>query len=131
MVEAAPADTVATVSIGSRTPRDISISREVFQYDAAGRRDPFVSLLNTADLRPLLTDLVLVSIIHDARGGNSVAILRDAKTKDQYRVRPGQLIGRMRVTAIEPKRVLFTIDEFGFSRQETLVFSDSTNVRKQ
>jgi hypothetical protein len=131
MVEAAPADTVATVSIGSRTPRDISISREVFSYEAAGRRDPFVSLLNTADLRPLLSDLVLVILTYDPKGVNSLAILRDAKTKDQYRVRPGQLIGRMRVTAIERTRVVFTIDEFGFSRQETLVFSDSTNVRKQ
>jgi hypothetical protein len=117
--------------VSSRGTREISLSREVFQYDAGGRRDPFVSLLNTADLRPLLTDLVLVHIIYDARGGNSVAILRDAKTKDQYRIKAGQLIGRMRVAAIEAKRVLFTIDEFGFSRQETLVFSDTTNVRKQ
>jgi hypothetical protein len=41
------------------------------------------------------------------------------------------LIGRMRVAAIEPKRVMFTIDEFGFSRQETLVIGDTTKVRKQ
>ena len=70
-------------------------------------------------------------INYDPQGRNSVAIMRDAATKEQYRVRQGQLIGRMRVAAIEPKRVMFTIDEFGFSRQETLVIGDTTKVRKQ
>ena len=110
---------------------EIAINREVFTYDAAGRRDPFASLLMTSDLRPLFSDLLLVVINYDPQGRNSVAIMRDATTKEQYRVRQGQLIGRMRVAAIEPKRVMFTIDEFGFSRQETLVIGDTTKVRKQ
>ena len=110
---------------------EIAINREVFQYDASGRRDPFASLLLTSDLRPIFSDLLLVVINYDPQGRNSVAIMRDAVTKEQYRVRQGQLIGRMRVAAIEPKRVMFTIDEFGFSRQETLVIGDTTKVRKQ
>ena len=120
-------------SVGSAASSrpEIAINREVFQYDASGRRDPFASLLLTSDLRPIFSDLLLVVINYDPQGRNSVAIMRDAVTKEQYRVRQGQLIGRMRVAAIEPKRVMFTIDEFGFSRQETLVIGDTTKVRKQ
>ena len=131
-VEAANGGSPLT-SVGSapNTRAEIAINREVFQYDAGGRRDPFVSLLSTSDLRPLFNDLLLVVINYDPQGRNSVAIMRDAATKEQYRVRQGQLIGRMRVAAIEPKRVMFTIDEFGFSRQETLVIGDTTKVRKQ
>ena len=125
--------TARTISVGSAGPSrpELRIDREVFTYDAGGRRDPFVSLLSTSDLRPLFSDLLLVVINYDPQRRNSVAIMRDATTKEQYRVRQGQLIGRMRVAAIEQKRVLFTIDEFGFSRQESLVIGDTTKVRKQ
>ena len=127
-----PDSSAATVSVGSMATRpELRIDREVFSYDAGGRRDPFVSLLSTSDLRPLFSDLLLVVINYDPQRRNSVAIMRDATTKEQYRVRQGQLIGRMRVAAIEQKRVLFTIDEFGFSRQESLVIGDTTKVRKQ
>jgi hypothetical protein len=30
----------------------VTIQREVFTYNAEGRRDPFVSLLSTSELRP-------------------------------------------------------------------------------
>jgi hypothetical protein len=108
----------------------VLINREVFQYDGDGRRDPFVSLLTTSDLRPLLNDLKLVAVAFDPRGQNSVAVLRDVTSKDQYKVRVGQTIGRMRVAAIQEKAVIFTIEEFGYSRQEILAFVvDSTKMR--
>jgi hypothetical protein len=109
----------------------VLINREVFQYEGDGRRDPFVSLLTTADLKPLLTDLKLVGVAYDPRGQNSVAVLRDVTSKDQYKVRVGQTIGRMRVAAIQPKAVIFTIEEFGYSRQELLPIAppDSTKMR--
>jgi hypothetical protein len=112
------------------TPK-VLINREVFQYEGAGRRDPFVSLLTTADLKPLLADLKLVGVAYDPRGQNSVAVLRDVTSKEQYRVRVGQTIGRMRVAAIQPKAVIFTIEEFGYSRQELLPIAppDSTKMR--
>ncbi len=113
------------------TPK-VLINREVFQYDGDGRRDPFVSLLTTTDLRPLLNDLKLVAVAFDPRGQNSVAVLRDVTSKDQYKVRVGQTIGRMRVAAIQEKAVIFTIEEFGYSRQEILPFViDSTKTRRQ
>jgi hypothetical protein len=109
----------------------VLINREVFQYDGDGRRDPFVSLLTTSDLRPLLADLRLVAVAYDPRGQNSVAVLRDPTSKTQYRVKVGQTIGRMRVAAIQEKAVIFTIEEFGYSRQELLPMQppDSSKMR--
>jgi hypothetical protein len=113
------------------TAPKVLINREVFQYEGDGRRDPFVSLLTTSDLKPLLNDLKLVGVAYDPRGQNSVAVLRDVTSKDQYKVRVGQTIGRMRVAAIQPKAVIFTIEEFGYSRQELLPIAppDSTKMR--
>jgi len=113
------------------TAPKVLINREVFQYDGAGRRDPFVSLLTTTDLAPMLNDLKLVAVAYDPRGRNSVAVLRDATSKKQYRVQVGQTIGRMRVAAIQEKAVIFTIEEFGYSRQELLGIQppDSSKMR--
>jgi hypothetical protein len=106
--------------------------REVFAYDAGGRRDPFVSLATTGVLRPTIADLSLVGIAVASRNGSggtqSVAIFRDKQTKEQYRVRVGQPLGRMRVASIEPRRVVFSIDEFGVSRQESIAMGDSTKT---
>jgi len=112
------------------TAPKVLINREVFQYDGAGRRDPFVSLLTT-ELKPMLNDLKLVGVAYDPRGQNSVAVLRDVTSKEQYKVKVGQTIGRMRVAAIQPKAVIFTIEEFGYSRQELLPIAppDSSKMR--
>ncbi|HSY81366.1 MAG TPA: hypothetical protein VK807_06375 [Gemmatimonadaceae bacterium] len=111
---------------------EVSLNREVFSYDAGGRRDPFVSLLRNGDLRPMLNDLRLVAVLYDPTGRNSVAVMNDITTKDnQYRVKVGQTLGRMRVAGIEPREVVFTIEEIGFSRQEALVLGDSSRVRTQ
>lgn len=110
---------------------EVLINRESYAYPRNGRRDPFVSLMNTEELRPLLGDLKLVAVALDPTGRNSVAVLRDVTTKEQYRVKVGQEIGRMRVAAIHQKSVVFGIEEFGYSRQESLAMSDSTIVRTQ
>ena len=107
------------------------ISRETYTYQGTGRRDPFVSLMNSNELRPLFQDLKLVAVAFDATGRNSVAVLRDVTSKEQYRVKVGQEIGRMRVASIGEKSVVFGIEEFGYSRQETLAMNDSTKVRTQ
>ena len=107
------------------------VSRETYSYAGAGRRDPFVSLMNSEELRPLYQDLKLVAVAWDATGRNSVAVLRDVTSKEQYRVKVGQELGRMRVASIGQKSVVFGIEEFGYSRQETLAMNDSTKVRTQ
>lgn len=131
-----PAGRVATDSAAgvSAVPSSgTAFERETYLYDRGGRRDPFVSLMSTSDLRPLISDLSLVAVAYDATGRNSVAVLHDLSTKDkeQYRIRVGQSLGRMRVASISPKAVVFTIEEFGYSRQETLGLGDSNKVRKQ
>jgi hypothetical protein len=105
------------------------VTREVFSYDADSRRDPFFSLILTEDLRPLLSDLKLVGILYEASGRRSVAIMRDILTNAQYRVNAGMTLGRMRVAQIKPRAVIFTVDEFGLSRQDSLVLIDSSKVR--
>jgi hypothetical protein len=100
-------------------PKVPSFERETFRYERGGRRDPFMSLMNSSELRPLITELRVTSIAFSPRGG-SVAILRDLGTKEQYRVRVGESLGRMRVARINQRSIVFTIEEFGFSRQEKL-----------
>ena len=126
-----PAAETAKAQTAVKPASEVLITRETYAYPAAGRRDPFASLMNTEELRPLLTDLRLVAVAFDATGRNSVAVLRDMSTKEQYRVKVGQEIGRMRVASIREKNVVFGIEEFGYSRQETLAISDSTKVRTQ
>lgn len=115
---------------GITTPTEITIEREIFSYDGNGRRDPYKSLMTSSDVRPLLSDLRLTAVAFDPDGNNSVAILRDSFSKQQYRIRVGQQLGRLRVAGIKQKSVQFTIEEFGFNRQETLTLSsDTTKVR--
>ena len=73
----------APTPLPADTAPKVLINREVFQYEGNGRRDPFVSLLTTSELRPLLTDLKLVAVAFDPRGQNSVAVLRDVTSKGQ------------------------------------------------
>lgn len=113
-------------------PTEFTLNREVFNYNGGGRRDPYKSLMSTSDVRPLVSDLRLTAVAFDPDGNNSVAILRDSYSKQQYRIRVGQQLGRLRVSAIKQKSVQFTIEEFGFNRQETLTLSsDTTKVRNQ
>ena len=105
------------------------IMRETYGYTRDGRRDPFVSLLTTSELRPTMSDLRLTGILYDQAGGHSVATLRDVGTNASYKVTAGSTLGRMRVSSIRLKTVVFTIDEFGMSRQDSLVLGDSTKVR--
>ncbi len=124
------ADTATRVMRGEAAAPSVNIDREVFSYSGLGRRDPYESLMATGELRPLVSDLHLTAVAFDPVGRNSVAILRDLTSQAQYRVRVGQTLGRLRVSAIRQKAVIFSIDEFGFSRQETLpLTSDSTTKR--
>jgi len=97
-----------------------SLIREVFAYEGGGR-DPFMSLLKSGDVRPLISDLKLTTVVYDGRfASRSVAILRDITNRRIYRVKTGDIIGRLKVTQIRPREVVFTVQEFGFERQETL-----------
>jgi hypothetical protein len=122
----------APATAGSRTEAksDISLVRETFSYAPDGRRDPFMSLMKTGELRPAVSDLKLVTVIYDP-AGRSVAILRDLTTKEQYRIKVGQTLGRMRVASIQPKSVTFTVIAIGTTFQEVLALNDTTRARTQ
>lgn len=138
---AAPASTGAAASAAasaasassvnkSAIPTSITIVRETFDYARTGRRDPYKSLMTSTEIRPLISDLRLMSVAFDSSGAHSVALLRDINTKERYQLKIGQQLGRLRVAAIKHKSVVFSIDEFGFNRQETLQMgSDTTKTR--
>src|SRR5438094_605224 len=72
-------------------------------------------------IRPLLSDLRLVGIYYDSRyPARSVAVLRDVTNAKIYRVKPASILGRLKVTTIRPREIVFTVQEFRFERQETL-----------
>ena len=111
------------------TAGKVVLRREVFAYEPSGRRDPFVTLMTVGELRPMISDLAISGILIDPTGKNSVAVLRDVSSREQYRVKVGQQLGRMRVARITQKTVTFTIEEFGYSRQQELAMDDSNQAR--
>ena len=126
----APAADGATGPVEEGRTGLLTLDRESFAYVPDGRRDPFRSLMATGELRPMVSDLRLSAVFYDP-SGSSMAVLEDLTTKEKYRVRTGQQVGRMRVAGIKQKHVVFTIEEFGFSRQETLALGDPTTPRTQ
>jgi hypothetical protein len=94
--------------------------RETYSY-VGGNRDPFLSVLEGANIGPELTDLDLVIIVYQERSPSaSVAVLRDRATGKRYTLREGDRAGRARVSNIGPKDVTFTFDDYGTQRQVSL-----------
>jgi hypothetical protein len=118
-VEAALADSV-------QRAREIDVLRETFAY-AGGTRDPFNSLINKGKDGPEIGDLDLVGVYLDLRTpSNNVVVLREKSTTGKrHKMRVGDQLGRSRLTQIRARDAVFTIQDFGFERQETL------SLRKQ
>jgi len=117
--EAAMADSV-------QRAKEIDVLRETFAY-AGGTRDPFNSLMNKDKNGPEIGDLDLVGVYLDLRTpSNNVVVLREkAATARRHKMRVGDQLGRSRLTQIRARDAVFTIQDFGFERQETL------SLRKQ
>jgi hypothetical protein len=123
---------VASGAVAGTMAADVpDLTREVFQYDGGGRRDPFTSLTRNGALRPHISELTLAVVIVASNGGKAVATIRDNTTKEQYLVKIGDSLGRYRVVQIDAKSVTFAIEEFGFSRQEKLAMSNTSKERNQ
>lgn len=98
----------------------LAVSREVFAYRGAGR-DPFRSLLKSGAVRPLPQDLRVVGINYDPRyPQRSVAVLNDVAGMKRYTVRPGDVIGRVRIVEVRATEVIAVVQEFGVDRQVVL-----------
>src|SRR6476469_1615213 len=128
-VRAMAASSSTAPGVEMDTAGKVVLRREVFAYEPSGRRDLFVTLMTVGELRPMISDLAISGILIDPTGRNSVAVLRDVTSREQYRVKVGQQLGRMRVARITQRAVTFTIEEFGFSRQQELAMDDSNQAR--
>lgn len=125
--EQARTDSIAKAKVDSiradsiHLARETEVLRETFAY-TGGSRDPFVSLIQRNSSSVEFGDLVLIGIYQDLRSSrNSVALLRNKNTGKRYKVHIGEKIGqRMTVSQITDRDVTFTIQDFGFERQETL-----------
>ncbi len=115
--QAQPApDSTAQDTAANRT----GLVREVFAYRSGGR-DPLRSLLSSGEVRPLLEDLRLTTVVYDPRyPARSVAVFRDVSVNKRYDVRVDDELGHMRVIEIRPTEVVLTVEEFGTERQVTL-----------
>ncbi|HEX2609841.1 MAG TPA: hypothetical protein VHK68_02445, partial [Gemmatimonadales bacterium] len=114
-----------TSADSTRKSQEMEMSRETFAYSGAAR-DPFSSLLNLAKNGPELADLQLVGIYQNLRSpAASVAVFREKNGGKRHKLRAGDQLGRSRLVQIRDRDVVFTIEDFGFERQETL------SLRKQ
>jgi hypothetical protein len=105
--------------------KEMEMTRETFAYSGAAR-DPFSSLLNMAKDGPELADLQLVGIYQNLQTPSaSVAVFREKDGGKRHKLRAGDQLGRSRLVQIRDRDVVFTIEDFGFERQETL------SLRKQ
>jgi hypothetical protein len=108
-----------------RRAKEMEMSRETFAYSGSAR-DPFNSLLNMAKAGPEVADLQLVGIYQNLRSPRaSVAVFREKEGGKRHKLRAGDQLGRSRLIQIREREVVFTIEDFGFERQETL------SLRKQ
>ena len=119
-------DAEAALADSVQRAREIDVLRETFAY-AGGTRDPFSSLMNKDKSGPEIGDLDLVGVYLDLRTpSNNVVVLREkATTARRHKMRVGDQLGRSRLTQIRARDAVFTIQDFGFERQETL------SLRKQ
>jgi hypothetical protein len=117
----AAAESAGDTAVEEQVPvGQTQLVREVYAFQGSGR-DPFASLLRSADVRPLFEDLRVTSITYDAQyPGGSVAVLRDTTLNQRYTVRVGDELGRMRVVDINPDEVMLMMEEFGVERQMSL-----------
>ena len=115
------ADTAGAVTAGQDSAAaSLEVSREVFAYRGSGR-DPFVSLLKSGDVRPLPQDLRVVGITFDPRyPQRSVAVLHDVSDLRRFTVRPGDVVGRIRIVEVRATEVIAVVQEFGVDRQVVL-----------
>jgi hypothetical protein len=124
--EVARQDSVAKAKMDSvrgdsvKLAQETEVLRETFTY-GGGPRDPFYSLISGEKVGPELADLLLVGVYLDLRrSSNSLAVLRDKTTQKRYKLRVGDKVGRLKVAQIRQRDVVFTVEDIGFERQETL-----------
>lgn len=113
---AAAADTAAQAAAEDT----VTYRREIFDYPAQRRRDPFRPLQSFASTGPRLDELTLSGILYGGESGQSVVVLVDPSTNARYRLRVGDSVGFARLARVEPRRAVFTVTGFGRDRNVVL-----------
>ncbi len=110
----------AELEAAAATAQETQLVREVFSYRGSGR-DPFMSLLRSGDVRPLIEDLRVTTINFNPRYPSaSIAVLRDTTVNQRYTVRVGDELGRLRIAEIREREIVVVLEEFGVERQPIL-----------
>ena len=108
--------------------RETEVLRESFSYSGA-TRDPFTSVVSQGNAGPDIGDMILVAVLADSRSArNSVAVLREKQGPRRFRVKVGDHIGTATVSLITQRDVTFSVQDFGFERQETLSLRNKPEV---
>ncbi len=100
--------------------------REVFTFPSGGRRDPYTPLVGKNDQGPRFEDLSIRGIIYSP-SAESMVLLSDGKKT--YRKHRGEMVGNARVVQISPTRVIFSVDNFGVWREESLEMKKSEGAK--
>lgn len=111
----APAPIIDTAAAAGERP----LLREVYSWQGGGR-DPFRSMLTTANVGPELPDLTLVGIVYNpGNPSNSLALFRENGSNRRFSVGPGQSIGRLTVVTVRPTSATLRLNDFGTVREQT------------
>ncbi|MEW5702489.1 MAG: AMIN domain-containing protein [Candidatus Zixiibacteriota bacterium] len=116
--QAAVPTTVVSAAVGTE--------RAEIYYSDLGRRDPFEPLLKglrsgfLSDDLPSVETLRMVGVLRDEQG--AMALLEDMEGHS-YIMRAGDAVANGRVLSVGDQRVLFTVDEYGFTRTVALQLS--------
>ncbi len=112
---------------------ELSSFREVFQYPAFARRNPFLPL-GSSDGEVRYEQLSLIGIIYSSDPSASVAVLSTGGVSigddgvvagvegDAYNAKIGQRIGNTTIREIQRDRVVVDVEEFGLTERRTMVF---------
>jgi hypothetical protein len=112
---------------------ELVFEREVFQYPAFQRRNPFVPL-EGAQGGIRYEQLSLIGIMFSSDPAASVAVLSTGGVEvaedgtlaavegDAYNVKVGQTIGNTTIREIQRDRVVVDVEEFGLTDRRTMFF---------
>lgn len=97
----------------------LTYQREFFDYDGAGRRDPFKPLLDLdSDLQgPRFEELVLTGIFK-GEDGDGMVVVEDARKG--YFLKRDDVVGKATLVAFDDEQAVFDVRDYGISRRETL-----------
>jgi hypothetical protein len=97
----------------------LTYQREFFDYDGAGRRDPFKPLLDLdSDLQgPRFEELVLTGIFK-GDDGDGMVVVEDARKG--YFLKRGDVVGKATLVDFDDEQAVFDVRDYGISRRETL-----------